>query len=285
MHRVAVAVLVAVLLGACGVGGDDNAGPTAGADTGVIHVHGLGVDPADGTLYAATHHGVFRIPEQGDAARIADRYQDTMGFTVVGDGRFLASGHPAVDDDSLRVAGKPPLLGLIESTDGAETWRPLSLLGEVDFHGLVAAHGRVYGQDATSSRLMVSTDRKEWETRSQLPLISFAVSPADPEVLVATTQAATVRSGDGGRTWAPVPGAPNLVWLSWGDSEVWGIASDGRLWRSEDGSQWAAAGRAPGTDPEALLAKDGQVYAATSTGIHQSSDGGQRWRVRYNKPR
>src|SRR5688572_22648573 len=125
-HRV-VALALALAAGACGGGDDDQLG--ADADTGVVHVHGLGIDPADGVLYAATHHGVFRIPEDGEALRIADRYQDTMGFTVVGPHRFLASGHPSLADDHLRVEGKPPLLGLIESTDAAKTWRPLSLLG------------------------------------------------------------------------------------------------------------------------------------------------------------
>jgi hypothetical protein len=30
----------------------------------------------------------------------------------------------------------PPLLGLIESRDAGETWKPISLLGKVDFHAL-----------------------------------------------------------------------------------------------------------------------------------------------------
>lgn len=42
------------------------------------------VDPADGVLYAATHYGLFRIPETGPATRGAGRLQDTMGPTVVG---------------------------------------------------------------------------------------------------------------------------------------------------------------------------------------------------------
>ncbi|MDQ3275042.1 MAG: exo-alpha-sialidase, partial [Actinomycetota bacterium] len=65
-----------------------------GADPGVVHVHGLGINPKDGALFVATHTGVFRIPESGQAVRIADRWQDTMGFTVVGPDHFLASGHP-----------------------------------------------------------------------------------------------------------------------------------------------------------------------------------------------
>ena len=97
---VTVPVLLALLAG-CG-GGDDppeeaeapDAGPTI-EDPGPIHVHGLGINPKDGALFVATHTGLFRAPQgEQTAKRVADRYQDTMGFTVVGRDRFLGSGHP-----------------------------------------------------------------------------------------------------------------------------------------------------------------------------------------------
>lgn len=77
--------------------------------------------PADGALYAATHTGLFRLDGDGNVERIADRYQDTMGFTVAGPDEFLASGHPDLRDKELQVEGKPPLLGLIESPDAGRT--------------------------------------------------------------------------------------------------------------------------------------------------------------------
>lgn len=158
-------------------------------------MHGLGVDPADGALYAATHFGLFRLPADGpEATRVANRYQDTMGFTVVGPNSFLGSGHPDSREDL------PPRLGLIESTDGGESWQPLSLAGEADFHTLHAAHGNVYGYEAGSGEFMVSDDRVEWETRSRLAMRDFAVSPTDPDTLLATTERGLARSTDGGRT-------------------------------------------------------------------------------------
>ena len=71
--------------------GGEHEGPAEGGsnpvieDPGPIHVHGLGVNPADGALFVATHTGLFRAP-RGElrATRVADRYQDTMGFTVTG---------------------------------------------------------------------------------------------------------------------------------------------------------------------------------------------------------
>lgn len=185
--------------------------PPVDVETGVVHVHGLGVDPADGALYAATHSGLFRIPEQGDAERVANRAQDAMGFSVVRPGRFIGSGHPDAREDDVR----PPLLGLIESDDAGVTWDRVSLHGEADFHALVAAHGQVYGYDSTSGTFMVSRDKEEWDRRSQLPILSFAVDPEDPDRVVAATPDGPVASADGGRTWSSLAGAPPLAVLSW----------------------------------------------------------------------
>lgn len=58
------------------------------------HVHGLGVDSADGQLYAGTHYGLIRVPEDGDPTLVGEVKHDFMGFTVVGPDHYLASGHP-----------------------------------------------------------------------------------------------------------------------------------------------------------------------------------------------
>ena len=124
--RVALAALaiVASLAGCGGADGDDD-GPTGEADVpvadpGPVHVHGLGVNPADGALFIATHTGLFRAePGERRAVRVGDRFQDTMGFTVTGPDRFLGSGHPDGREDL------PPFLGLIRSTDAGRTWQPV----------------------------------------------------------------------------------------------------------------------------------------------------------------
>ena len=278
VRRIAVAALF--LTASCAGGADDGATRNDASEPEIVHVHGLGVDPADETLYAATHHGVFRIPEKGKAVRVADRYQDTMGFTVAGPGRVLASGHPSVDDKKLRVEGKPPLLGLIESTDGAETWRSLSLLGEADFHALGFVEGVVYGHDATGGRFMASRDGKEWDTRSDIRMQTFAVNPSEPDVVAAVGETGLIRSVDGGRSWAPAPG-PVVQWLSWAEAGLWGVAADGALHRSADGVTWTSAGHVPGVAPEALAAVADRLFVATSTGIHESADAGRTWSPRY----
>ncbi len=281
----AVAPVIAVLLVVVVVTREESGTRTTpSAGEGVAHVHGLGINPANGNLYAASHLGVFRVPADGKAERVGKLVQDTMGFTVVGPDHFLASGHPDLNDNRLRKPGRPPLLGLVESTDGGQTWDPLSLLGEADFHSLVAAHGNVYGYDSTGGRFMVSADGKQWDTRSRLAMGDFAVDPADADHLVASTGRGLAESGDGGRTWEPVDG-PQLAFLSWGAEQgLWGVSPAGETYRRVDG-RWEPR-EALTSEPQALLVTDDELYAAVTAGdrtqIHVSSDGGRSWRLRYS---
>ena len=279
----AIALAAALVLAGCG--SDQPAAPSVSIadDPGLIHIHGLGINPADGTLYAATHTGLFTVRD-GAGQRVADRLQDTMGFTVVGPDRFLGSGHPDFRDTQLYRPDRRPLLGLIESRDAGRTWEPLSLLGEADFHALQVAHGRVYGYDATGGRFMVSSDRRDWQVRSKLGLTSFAVSPSDPELVVAATDRGLVRSRDGGRRWQPVRGPAGLL-LDWERPDaLWAITDQGQLWHStDDGASWRQRGRISG-QPEAFLAQEAKLYVAVAQlGIVTSTDEGRTWQVLYRE--
>lgn len=268
-------------LGGCG--GDDpaaveGAADGASADTAPVHVHGLGVNPADDSLFIATHSGLFRsAPGEQTAERVGDSLQDTMGFTVAGADTFLGSGHPGPGE-----AG-PPLLGLIRSTNAGQSWEPVSLSGEVDFHALEAAHGRVYGFDSANGRLRISDDDGEkWEERDPPePLLDLAVHPSDPEQLVATGERGVYVSEDDGETWRPLGGEVGFV--AWpAEDRLYLVGATGRVQMSEDlGRSWAEVGTV-GAQPAALLAtSDEELYAALADGtVKQSSDGGGTWTVR-----
>jgi hypothetical protein len=249
-------------------------------DPGLMHVHGLGVNPADDLLYAATHFGLWRVPAEGEAERVGNVFHDLMGFTVVGPDHFQASGHPILLEDL------PPLLGLIESVDGGLTWRSVSLMGAADLHALEVAHGRVYGWNSTTGQFMVSPDGQEWEIRSEVSMSDVAVDPSEADVVLATVSesfddARLTRSTDGGRTWVEME-APPISLLSWEAADrLWGAGIDGRVWKSSDGGQrWEPAGQLDGR-PEALLGHGGILYAATAGGILESHDDGQTWRHRH----
>jgi len=243
---------------------------------GLAHVHGLGVDPADGTLFAASHHGLFEVTGQGDPKQVAGRTQDFMGFTVVGPNHFLGSGHPGLGDDE-----QPPHLGLIESTDAGNTWEPLSLTGEADFHSMEAKHDQVYGFDSQTGRIMVTDDTKTWDDRAALPLADFAVSPDDADEILATTEQGVQRSTDGAKNFSPVEGSPTLFFIDWASTDrLVGVAPDGVVHVSDDGGEsWSEAGSVSG-EPQAILAYgDADVYVATDQAIHRSTDGGATFSV------
>ncbi|RYB88588.1 exo-alpha-sialidase [Nocardioides glacieisoli] len=269
------AALTAVLLGAALVTAacakdTTTTAPTADEDTSVGHIHGLGVDPADDSLYVATHFGLFHVDESGRPSRVADRYQDTMAFTVVGPGHFLGSGHPDLTEDL------PAHLGLIESTDAGKTWTPLALQGEADFHILEPAGDALYAYDATSGRLLRTEDRKSFDEVFQGPLISVAA--VDENVsLTATNGNGRLVSIDAGSGETRELGGPTMMYLdTTADGTLAGIDPNGVVQVSADARTWREVGSIDG-QPAAFTISDQGWYAATETAVFQSSDDGETW--------
>ncbi len=264
------AVLLAVVLGAIWLRA---ANDERVADPGPVHVHGLGINPADRALYIATHTGLWRLPPGvREPERVGESRQDTMGFTVVGPDHFLGSGHP----DNVR---QPPLLGLIESNDHGEDWDSVSLLGEADFHVLRAVGGRVYGYDVTNQRLMVSTNSgRSWTERRPPPVIDLAPNPANPTHVIASTERGLLVSRDSGERWSPLgDGVGLLAWPA--PDALYLVDGVGDVLRSSDrGRRWTRVGQIGG-QPAALIATTEQeLYAAVHQGgIVRSRDGGRTW--------
>jgi len=228
----------AALLLLAGCGSSDSptppGAPNAAAETALGHVHGLGVDPGDGTLYVASHFGVFRVAD--------------------------------------------------ESTDGAETWDTVSLLGEADLHAIEPVGDRIYAYDATSGSLVSTTDRKNWTTISTQPLYDLAANPTDPNTIYATTDRGILVRSTNKQEPQPVPGAPTLTAIDWQpDGPLVGIAADGTVMTSSDTTQWQEPGRLDGP-AQALDAADGRWHAATKSGVYESTDGGKTWQALVSTP-
>ncbi|WP_211435205.1 F510_1955 family glycosylhydrolase [Blastococcus sp. DSM 46786] len=270
----------ALVLAGCGADPAAGGQGDATADGGEItleHVHGLGVDPADDALYAGTHYGLVRISPDGELTRVADRVQDFMGFTVVGPEHYLAGGHPGAGQDG------PGNLGLIESTDGGETWETLSLAGEADFHALDAADGVIYGY--SGGRLLVSEDGVEWADRGQMRIADLAADPSDPQRVLATTEAGLVVSEDAGKNFTAVVGAPLLVLLDVAadGGTAAGVAPDGTVFVSTDGGRTWVEGGSVGGAPAALTVEGDEVYVAVEGAVLGSTDGGETFTELYRE--
>jgi len=276
-------VAVAIVLAAAGVWRLSDAGRrTSAADAGPVHVHGLGIDPADRALFIATHTGLFRVGERDSkAVRVGDSYQDTMGFTVVGENRFLGSGHPDLRTDL------PPLLGLLESTDGGRNWDSISLLGDADFHVLRSAGNRVYGYDASNDRLLVSGDAgRTWEgVERPAPLVDLDADPTDSQHVVAAGASdlsqGLYESRDGGRSWVSIGDQVGL--LAWPAPELLFLVDGGGdvYQSSNSGGRFERRGSIGG-QPAAFLGQGAdELFVALHDGtIKRSTDGGATWTVR-----
>jgi hypothetical protein len=272
-----VATVIAVVVAFSG-GGDGGSGVGQTFEsTGGGHVHGLGVNPADGAVFVASHNGLFRAARGETQARpVGSSGKDVMGFSIVGPNRFLGSGHPG-DLENL-----PPNLGLIASTDAGRTFRPVSLLGEVDFHILRGAGTRVYGSDSSSGRFLVSRDAgRSWsEQRPPGTLIDLAVDPRNPDRLIASTDSGLFASGDGGRAWRAL--GKQIALVAWAAPErLFMLEQGGKVAVSSDGGRsFRPAGDVPG-EPATFMAAGNELYVAlTDNRVMRSTDGGASWSLR-----
>ena len=117
------------------------------------YVGALEVNPRDGSLLLGTNSGLWRVSRDG--GRI-ERQRARMGQNDVSAGlamRFtgpdelMGSGHPGSERSDI------PILGLIRSSDGGRTWKPVARQEESDFHSLAIAGDTIVaaeGSEATA---------------------------------------------------------------------------------------------------------------------------------------
>lgn len=273
--RLAAAVLGLAVLTACG-GSDDSTAGSDGDD--LVHVHDVLVGPGGSPVYLAAHTGLYELRD-GELVARSNRFDDLMAAAVEPDGTLIASGHPDLSNDELRVENKPPLLGLVESDDGT-TWTPRSLLGDADFHALVVTDEALYGADSTTARVLVSDDRGHtWQSRAgEAQLLDLAIDPADADRMVGIDlDRGLIVSTDGADSWSSVEEAPELVDMGWTRTALVGLGADGSIHRSTDaGGTWQ---QIVSLDGAQALGSDGtDLYAFVApTNVHRSADGGESW--------
>ncbi len=232
--------------------GDASASPSAIAlSTPLDHVHAAVY--LDGSLLIGTHTGVAEIdPVSGAVRKLGVSQDDFMGLAGTAD-LLVASGHPGVD------SVLPDPVGLIRSTDGAETWETVSLTGEIDFHSLAIDGDQVAGS-ATAGELLYSEDAgSSWTTIAQMEATSLAWF--DGRLWIADGSALS--------SWAPGDAAPQtvpeaagvLVAAASDASLLWVLRPDGSVLVSADGVAWAPAGAV--SEAAALAASPDAAYVVT----------------------
>ncbi|WP_300403931.1 F510_1955 family glycosylhydrolase [Nocardioides sp.] len=260
----AVGGALAMLLSACAQDRDDS-WPTP---VDVAHVHGLSTAP-DGTgLLIATHAGLLAYTD-GGLARVGSLSSDLMGFSAGGADRLYASGHPGPSEDGHFA------LGLITSGDGGDTWEPVSLSGEADFHALDAWEGGVIGYDGLSGALLRSLDDgATWYPMPiDAPVVDLAVD--DSGRLVAATAAGLQVSDDAEGTFALVPESPALVLVDFApDGRLVGLDESGQAYTSVDLRTFEARGSVGESFTAMTTGPAGEVWVATPERLLRSVDEG-----------
>lgn len=223
----------------------------------ITHVHGLVVD-AEGAVRAGTHEGVRVITEGGDVTAVGP-VDDLMGMTgQPGTMRLISSGHPG------RGSQFPNPVGLIRSDDGGQTWEPVSLTGEIDFHALATTGDDVVGFDGVTGILTSNDTGTTWQQGAPMAALSLAMIG---DQVWATTPEGVMHSTDRAATFNPLPDAPTLWQISAGiDNSLWGVDIDGLAWRSTDGLTWTKHKRLPAIEAIAALDYD-TAYAINDTAL------------------
>lgn len=229
--------------------------PATAINGSVDHVHAAVM--RDGAVLLGTHSGLVTVdPASGDAQAVGPARDDLMG--LASDGSMLyASGHPGPDSDL------PDPLGLLRSDDGGSTWISVTLLGEVDFHGLAASEQAVAGI-GTEHGVMLSLDQgATWQDLG----IDDATSLAWFGDALWVTTGSGLRVWRDGETTSPAlePGQPVALTSASDGDALWAVFSDGTVRRSLDASTWRQYGAV--SSLEAIAATVSEAYVVTATSL------------------
>ncbi len=259
-------------------------------------VHGVGV--YNGTLYLATHNGLFKKVNSGWEL-VGNDKSDLMGFVVspAREGVMYSSGHPPTGGN----------LGFRKSTDGGQTWQTISSVTSpmpVDFHAMDAStvdENLIYGSPGGGNDIYVTHDEgKTWERLSPpARTISLAASHSDANAVYAGTIDGLFVSSDQGKSWNRVnadllEGAVTGLGF-FGNTSYAYVApeqgGDGYIVKSSDSGQtWAkTVGQIPGAkgawkfsqgangEEVYNIVNQETAFGGTASSVYKSADGGVSW--------
>jgi photosystem II stability/assembly factor-like uncharacterized protein len=152
----------------------------------------------------------------------------------------------------------------------------LALAQEImDAHRAAAVGDFVLGLAAHSGSLLRSTDGgRTWSDLGAPAIFDIAINPANPDVVFATSEEGTLRSDDGGESFAPVTTPGLLAFLAWGEQGLYAASAEGQILFTQDlGATWDARGSL-GAEPGALATDAGNVVALVDDSIWGSTDEG-----------
>ncbi|WP_347755627.1 hypothetical protein [Agrococcus sp. ProA11] len=231
------------------------------------HIHAID-STADGEILLASHSGLYRLDDAGTlAGPIGGDDFDGMGFTVVGSTLF-ASGHPG--SQTPAELGSPSL-GIIRSDDGGQSWSPVALSSEADFHVLTASpDGRLHGIATRAPELLSSADEgARWVAGTELAAVDLA---ATDDRLFAATEQGVQSSDDGGASFTLLDGAPLLYTIEvLGDGSLVGVDTSGVV-QLQTAEGWERLGSVDGAGAFGVVGDD-RILAVDDRGVVEITGG------------
>lgn len=259
-------VVVGLALTGCAA----TAQPTTSHDhaTDLDHVHAIVADPGGDGFLLGAHDGIYPATRDAEVGeKLATTDFDAMGLTVVDD-VLIASGHPGPNTPSELGS---PHLGIIRSDDGARSWSPVTFTSEKDFHVLTATpEGTLYGIATDSIELLRSDDRGQAWTPVGDGILAFSLVTDASNRLLASTPDGVQISSDGGRTFAPLDGAPALYLLaaSPDGQNLVGVGAGEQIWTSTASSKdWQQVAITHGPAQAVAITDDAAVLVFDDSGL------------------
>jgi photosystem II stability/assembly factor-like uncharacterized protein len=238
--------------------------------------HALSVDPADPQhILLGTHVGIYESTDGGRTWKFAGlEGDDAMNFARTSANTVWMAGHmvfkksadggrtwndvdprglPSLDIHGFTVDPKDPSLvyaavageGFYGSTDGGASFGLLSKeVGPGVFGLAVSAEGRIFAADPGEGVYASNDGGLSWDSVTRERTVGVAVSPDDPDTVLAAGQHGVLRSRDGGRTWRTVlslddgagpvawaPSEPKIAYVVGFDRKLYGTADGGASWQ------------------------------------------------------
>ena len=235
----------------------------------VSHIHHVKV--IENKVLVLTHEGLYELVGKNDMKLVGKDRIDVMGFTSLGKLLF-ASGHPAIGSKM------PNPIGLVKSLDGGLTWKPVSLVGKVDFHFLEGAGTDLYGADSQTGKLMYSSDSgKTWKDLGENTFTDIAVSPKMSGMAIAIKDSELLLTEQAFKSTTKIKNTLKITQIEWRKSGLYGLGGSSLYKSTNSGKTWTKLSTFKGV-PGILSASDQMMLVTVGSDIYTSNNEGKSFK-------